>query len=167
MPKVKLVTLTTELMSPNYVSWMNDIEVNRYLEARHVIHDLRTVSRYVQSCYDSAEIELYGIFLCEENLHIGNLKLNLNFVNLRAEVGLFIGEKSFWGQGLATQAILQSCNLSKSGYGLRKITSGLYSKNHSSQRAFEKAGFRFVGKRESHFVFNDGYDDQLLYEKML
>ena len=55
-----------------------------------------------EKCKDNKDIQLYGIFI--EKHHIGNILLmGLNSNHKRIEIGYVIGDKSYWGKGIATQ----------------------------------------------------------------
>ncbi|MFP8953870.1 GNAT family N-acetyltransferase [Natrialbaceae archaeon A-arb3/5] len=56
-------------------------------------------------------------------------------------VGVWVGEITLWGEGIATEAVKFSINwLQKRDYS--GAVAGIYSWNNSSQQVFEKAGFK-------------------------
>ena len=62
-------------VTKEYVGWLNDVEVNKYLESRFVTHNERTVREFVENCAKSNLKYLFGIFIKSDMRHIGNIKL--------------------------------------------------------------------------------------------
>ena len=99
-------TLTKEDVSNEYVAWLNDSDINQFLETRFSIQNLETCEQFVTQMQNDSASFLFGIFNKELNKHIGNIKLG--FINTRhssCQLSLFIGEKSQWGKGFATESI--------------------------------------------------------------
>ena len=104
--RLKIRNLTETDVTERYFNWLSDEEVNQYLEVRFTSQNLSDVKKYVEKMNQSNENLLLGLFEKQKHLHIGNLKIGpINHFHSRAEIDLFIGEKLFWGQGLATEAI--------------------------------------------------------------
>ena len=59
---VALRVLTIDDVSERYVSWMNDQEINQYLESRYTAHDLSSVQSFVADMYASEDDYLFGIY---------------------------------------------------------------------------------------------------------
>ena len=78
--------------------------------------------------------------------HIGNIKLGpIHWLHRRADLSLFIGERKYWGQGYASEAIALVRDWAFRELDLQKLNAGIYSGNHGSRRAFEKCGFELEG----------------------
>lgn len=99
--------------------------------------------------------------------------VGFNFIDRRrrnAGLGLMIGDKSFWGRGIGTEAVRLAIN-----YGfahrnplmkIHKIKAGFLKPNHASRRIQEKLGFKRVGC-EKEEIFHDGqWHDMILTELM-
>ena len=64
---LKSQILCLQELEPNdvtqqYVDWLNDVEINRYLESRHTHHDIQKARLFVELCRDSELEFLFGIF---------------------------------------------------------------------------------------------------------
>jgi len=58
----------------------------------------------VEEKYKSNNDLLFGIFF--DSYHIGNIKLGpIDFIHKVSDVSYFIGEKEYWGKGIATLII--------------------------------------------------------------
>src|SRR5438105_15493808 len=88
-----------------YVGWLNDPEVNRFLESRFVQWTVESVRDYILARQNAFDHFFAICDLCHER-HIGNIKLGpVNPHHRNADVSLFIGEKSYWRRGVASEAI--------------------------------------------------------------
>ena len=74
--------------------------------------------------------------------NVQEYKIRANQQNTRRGViGLFIGEQSNWGKGLATDAIKLISKFANKKFKLKKLVAGCYSNNIGSKKAFLKAGY--------------------------
>jgi len=159
--------LTPADASDRYVSWLNDPEVNQYIESRFCPQTRESVAEFIRGVSNASNY-LFGIFdgaTCE---HIGNIKIgNINPNHRFADVGLLIGEKSHWGKGLASEAIRLVTEFGFKNINLNKLVAGMYDLNSGSYRAFIACGYREVGRHRQHFALGNGkYVDSILVEKL-
>jgi RimJ/RimL family protein N-acetyltransferase len=139
-------------VTPEYVAWMNDPKVGVFLETRFTAHSADDVRRYVTTQNASADAEFLAIIRRADRRHIGNLRIGaIDRHHHTATIALVIGDKSAWGQGLGSEAIVLATSHAFSALGLRKLTARCYSTNTGSIRAFEKAGWRHEGRQVSQF----------------
>ncbi|MCX7827612.1 MAG: GNAT family N-acetyltransferase [Thermanaerothrix sp.] len=163
--------LRFKLLSPddvgeNYVKWMNDPEVTRYLESRFRSYTRQDLVEFVKAASSSGRDFLFGIFDGEH--HIGNIKIgSVDWRHRYGDLGLVVGLKEYWGRGIATQAIMFCCSYAHRELGLRKLFAGIYDGNTGSLKAFLKAGFRRVGVFAEHRLLDGRYVDEVLVEKLL
>lgn len=146
-------------VTPAYVDWLNDPEINRYLESRFAAQTMESVRAFVAAQAEDHSVHLFGIWVPAEHgdddRHVGNIKLGpIHPYHKTADMGFLIGERSYWGQGIASEAIEL---IVKFGFalGVRKITAGAYENNLGSAKALLKAGFVEEGFRSSQVVFGD------------
>jgi ribosomal-protein-alanine N-acetyltransferase len=156
--RLVLRQLSEEDNYSNYYSWMNDLEVTRYLESRFENFSEKKLIEYAKEMNANENILFYGVFLVKNYKHIGNIKLNVNFHHRRGELGLVIGDKAQWGKGFAVEAINSMVSYAFKN-NLHKITAGCYSDNIGSLKAFEKAGFKIDSRRKRHYIVEDRYND--------
>lgn len=149
--RLYLRILSDQDATTDYVDWLNDPEVNQYLETRHSIQSVNSCKAFIKQCNEDKNAHLYGIFLKEGNKHIGNTKIGfINEQYARGELSLFIGEKSCWGKGLAGEVVQALTQYSFESLGLKRIEAGCYENNLGSLRVFLKAGYTLEGFRRSH-----------------
>ena len=78
-----------------------------------------------------------------------------------------IGEKSYWGKGIATLSIKLAKEYSKKKLHLRKLTSGTPIKNIGMIKAFKKNGFKMEGIRKKQLLIDNKYCDHILFGKFI
>ena len=144
-----------------YVRWMNDPNINRYMETWHFPHTRANIEQYVKDHTDNRNEPFFAIFKKEfMGSHIGNIKLGpINWIHRYADISLFMGEKDLWGQGYATEAINLVTEYAFKKLNLHKVKSGIYYDNKGSLRAFQKAGFKIEATLPKHVWFNGDYQD--------
>lgn len=148
-----------------YLEWIHDPEVNRFLESRFSPpKNVVDLAEFIRVCSKSDNTLLLGMFLADQLIHIGNIKLGpINWHHKTADIGFLVGEKSQWGKGFATEAISVVCEYAFLNLGLEKLTAGTYEENLGSQKTLLKCGFiregvlrnQWVsdGRRQNGFVF--------------
>jgi len=156
-PRLCLRTLHEGDVSQAYVDWLNDPEVNCYLETRHTVQTLASCSEFVKRCNSEKSEHLLGVFLRETESHIGNVKLGfVNDIHSRGQISLFIGDKKLWGQGFGREIVSA---ITKYGFDeacLERIEAGCYEGNLSSLRVFLSVGYTVEGFFRSHAVSDSG-----------
>ena len=169
MDKIKLYgkryfleTLLPEDVTERYVQWINDLEVNRFLEVRFSGLNRESTKDFVMS-FDNKTKFLFGIYTCKENIHIGNASLNINANHNIAEFGYFVGDKRYWGENAAMEACYLLLEFGFNKLGLRKIWGGAYLTNISSIFNHKKMGFTQEGRLREHYVDGDTATDVLLF----
>lgn len=139
-----------------YVGWLNDYAVNKYLETRHELQTLEMCRQFIRSCNHDTGSHLFGVFLASNGKHIGNAKIGfINPIHGSAELSLFIGDKNYWGMGFGAEIVKSLTNYSFETLGLAKLEAGCYEGNISSLRAFLKVGYVVEGFLRSHVILEN------------
>jgi [ribosomal protein S5]-alanine N-acetyltransferase len=147
-------------VGPEYVGWLQDPEVNRYLETRFTEQNQATVAAFVERILASEDEHLFAI--CLDGKHVGNIKIGpVKHRHQVADVSLFIGNRAAWGKGVATAAISLVSHYGVRMLGLRKLSAGVYASNRGSTGAFLRAGYVQEGHRRDHYLM-DGTPVDLL-----
>tara|TARA_B100001059_G_scaffold45146_1_gene37756 strand:+ start:295 stop:888 length:594 start_codon:yes stop_codon:yes gene_type:complete len=156
VPLIYLQSIEEDDVSDEYVQWLNDPIINQYLETRHSIQDLQSILAYVVHIQADPNEHLFTIRLKKNNKHIGNIKVgNINTHYNIADISLFIGDKTVWGKGIATQAIQLISSFSIRKLKLRKLNAGAYEQNVASTKAFLNAGYTRDGVLRNHYIFKN------------
>lgn len=164
--RIYLRRLTEDDATEDYVCWMNDPEINQYLESRFHKQTIESIKAFIRSVTNENNYQ-FGIFILDTGKHIGNIKIGgINNNHKYADIGFLIGDKSFWGQGIATEAIKLASDFAFHSLGLHKLWGGAYAPNEGSKKAFLKNGFKIEGCKRSHCLCNGKYVDSFLFGKI-
>jgi RimJ/RimL family protein N-acetyltransferase len=155
LPTIYLQSINLQDANMQYVGWLNDPLVNQYLETRHQTQTLPMVEDFIQNVIANPNEHLFTIRLKGNNRHIGNIKIGSIISNHNiGEVSLFIGEKGFWGKGIAKQAVQLISRFSIETLKLRKLSAGAYRPNKGSTIAFIKSGYSEDAILTEHFILD-------------
>lgn len=164
--RIYLRRLTENDVSEDYVRWMNDPDINQYLESRFYTHTIESTKAFIRSVTNDNNYQ-FGIFTKDENKHIGNIKVGgINLYHRYADIGFLIGEKDYWGMGIATEAIGLATDFAFNTLKLHKLWGGAYSPNVGSVKAFIKNSYEQEGIKRSQYLCNGEYVDDIMYGKV-
>lgn len=150
---------------PRYVEWFNDKEVirglNQFLpmslaEERKWFEDQQKVDRLERPmAIDVKEGDAWR--------HIGGCGLfAFDHQVRRAEFGITIGDKSYWDQGLGSEATRLILDFGFNTLNLQKIMLRVYEYNHRAQQVYAKLGFVEEGRLRRDRFFDGKYYDTIL-----
>lgn len=131
--------LSTKHLSDKYVQWLNDAEVNKFLETGND-YTLKKLKSYLIDI-EQKNILFWAIILKENNEHIGNIKID----PIRDHVGVYgilMGNKEYWGKGLAYEASIAIIDFCFSKIKLKKIRLGVYEDHIAAIKLYQKIGFK-------------------------
>ena len=132
-------------VTPKYISWLNDYEVTKFTEQKYFNHTYESVLNFVIEKYKS-----------EQDSQNGNIKLGpIKWEHKAAEISFFIGEKEFWGKGIATKCVKKLVQFGIKELFLEKVNAGYYEKNIGSGKVLKNCGFEIEGIRESDVIFEN------------
>ena len=88
---------------------------------------------------------------------------NIDWRNRSAEIGIMIGEKTFWNRGYGTETMRLLLMHGFDTLNFHRIWLQVYDKNKRGIRAYEKAGFQHEGKyRQAHYQNGAYFDVHLM-----
>lgn len=156
--------LTTEDATIKYLSWLSDPEINQYLETRWTEQNLECIRLFIQERIAESGCYILAICVQKTGSHIGNIKLGpINKHHSFAEISYFIGDRSYWGKGFATEAIGLITDFGFSQCDLHRCEAGVYAQNRASARALEKNGYQQEGIRREQLVSGQERQDHLYF----
>jgi RimJ/RimL family protein N-acetyltransferase len=149
-------------LTPRYVSWLNDPQVVRYSEQRHVSHTLASCREYAESFRGTPGF-FWAIQVKAERLsHIGNLAAYVDERNRIAELSILIGEPGYGGKGLGTEAWSAAMSHLLDTVRVRKVHAGTMAENRPMLRIFEKTGMTIECRRTRHYLL-EGREVDLVF----
>ena len=138
--RVRLRPMRPADITPQHVGWLNDPEVVRYSNQRFVRHTRYTSRSYLGRFEGSGDVYL-SVRLLESDRPIGTLTAHRQLHHGTADIGILMGERAVWGQGLGGEAFQLLADWLAVQPGMRKITCGTLSVNHGMLKVAQRAGF--------------------------
>ncbi len=154
-PRLMLRPLTVADATERYAAWLNDPQVNRYLETRHAPQTVQSCADFIEAMNRDPDSHLFGVFHREHGNHLGNAKVG--FINRQydtAELSLFIGEKAYWKQGFGQEIVRALTAHAFGELQLERVQAGCYEDNLASLRAFLRVGYAVEGFYRRHVVLD-------------
>jgi [ribosomal protein S5]-alanine N-acetyltransferase len=153
---VTLAPIKSEHLA-HYLEWFADPEVTRFL-SRDMSVTLKQEEEWLDQVSRSETDVAWGLFV--EGQHIGGTGITqIDWRNRRAVTGTIIGDKSWWGRGIASESMSLRTRYAFEELGLEKLMTNVSEGNVASRRALEKAGYQTVGIYRHHvFRHNRWWD---------
>ncbi len=142
------------------VGWLSDPEVVQFSEQRHRTHTPSLQKLYVETMH--LPNRYMGIYYKLDL--VGTINAHVDEYNSVANVGIMIGEKQLWGQGIGREAWKAFCDDLLEN-GVRKIESGTMSCNFGMIKIFRVTGMTEEGRRGDHFLFKNNLVDLVQYAR--
>ncbi len=160
--RLVLRNLKSNDVSQDFVDWLNNPEINKYLSCADTFQTMETCISYVQSYQSRNDVALIGIFLKEKSLHIGNLTLSaVDSHNKSVTIGISLGRKEYMRKGFAKEALTAMVKYCFEQLKFHRLSAGINVYNTISLNLFIKCGFKVEGfLRESSNIngeFQDSY----------
>lgn len=145
------------------VRWRNDDEIWSMLGGRKYFVSEAYEQKWVNDAIvNSKDIRLA---VCERsnNRYIGNVYLtDINYINRSAESHVLIGEREFWGKGLATEAYILLLEYAFKELNLNRVEAFVLENNVASIKMHEKVGYKKEGVLRQRVYKNGLYQNQII-----
>jgi RimJ/RimL family protein N-acetyltransferase len=150
---------------PLFVAWLNDPEVRQHLLVNIPLSQAQEDGWFDRMLARPLEEQPLGIEVRtpEGWRLVGNCSFfDLDWRNRCCEIGIFIGDKEYWGRGYGTQVMQLMLKYGFNTLNLNRVYLRVYESNPRGIKCYEKAGFRHEG-RLRQAIFQDGrYIDLLM-----
>jgi len=156
----RLLLNSVELEDCNltYLSWLNDIETNQFLESCFFENTMPKLKKFVSAQIDDSSSLFLAIRIKDTDKHIGNIKIaNIHPYHKTGEYGIMMGDKTEVGKGYAKEASIAIIKHAFNGLNLQKINLGVISENKVAIKLYENLGFKVEGVlRKNYFHKSSG-----------
>ena len=145
-----------------YTKWINDIDVSLGVTFASVLmtpeQEKEILKKLSRAEYNFAIVEL------KKDELIGNIGFtHIDFINHTAEMGIFIGNKDYWGKGYGAEAIELLLDFGFNILNLHNINLKVYSYNKPAIKCYQKVGFKEVGRlREAKQIAGQKFDQIIM-----
>ncbi len=146
---------------PVWFDWFNDPDVTEHMNKGIYPNSESAQKEYFAHISRSKNDIQLAIILKENDLLVGIIGIHkIDWLHRRGDISVFIGDKTQWGKGIATEAISLVIKHAFTKLNLRKITAGMWSSNAGCKRCFEKSGFALEGTLRKQFFYKGSYVDE-------
>ncbi len=129
---------------PQYVKWLNDIEITQFLRPQMYV-DLLNEKKWFENVSSNTNYQ-FAIIDNQNDKLIGNCGIhNLNLFNQTCIVGIFIGDKKNHGKGFGTEAMRLLLDFGFNVLNLHNIALEVFAFNKRAIKSYEKVGFKTIG----------------------
>jgi diamine N-acetyltransferase len=141
---------------PRYQAWMNDIATQGwagYPVRPEPLSDERMAQWYERGATDQERM-WFTVYETDAWRAVGFCILrDIDLQHRTAEFGMTIGDRADRGKGYGTEAVKLLLDLAFTGLGLNNVQLHIYEFNHAGRRAYQRAGFKEIGRRRrAHFM---------------
>lgn len=145
---------------PLFFEWVNDPEVTEHLLTRYPLSHT-TEHEWIAANHQPGYADAgFAIEKLSDGRLIGNCGLHKTSPESRsAELGILVGDKSVWGQGFGTDAVLTLCRFGFEMMNLHRIELEVFAGNHRAYRVYERLGFVLEGTRRDGIFKAGRYHD--------
>jgi RimJ/RimL family protein N-acetyltransferase len=112
------------------LAWRSDEEIYRHFRSQTEPLDWESH----MSWFASRDSERCDWIVEYQGRRVGAVSLTPN-----NEIGIYIGEKSLWGEGVGSAALKQACDNT-----VKPISAEIHEDNTASQKLFKKVGFERI-----------------------
>jgi len=162
--RLYLKHLSTDELSGNYISWLNDKEVCKYNSHGEKPYTKEMAVEFINSLQNDESRMVCAVYLKENNLHIGNISLQqIDLRNNSAEIAYLFGEKQYWNKGYANEASKLLIDYAFNELKLHRLYFGTHTENIGMQKLGEKLRFKKEGTKKDAQYKNNKYNDIVIY----
>ena len=148
-------------ITPEYESWFHDQEVCKYNSHGLMSHTfdkciLEDIDPFTDIIWAIVQDNSTNGF--QQKIHIGNVALNIDWINRKAEFTCIFGEKEYWGKGICTRILKLAIDHGLNKLNLHKIWLGTAQGNEGMNRVAEKAGMDFETSMPDELFIEGEYE---------
>jgi RimJ/RimL family protein N-acetyltransferase len=159
---VRLASVSADVMAKSFVRWDRDSEAQRLGDfmPTQLISE-KKIKEHIEKREENENAFRFGLCTLEDDKFIGVVSLWLQaWSHNEAWLGIFIGEREYWGKGYGTDAMRLVVQYGFTELNLRRISLGLHAFNERALKSYFKVGFQVEGRERGVFL-RDGvrYDD--------
>ena len=147
-----------------WARWLNDLHVAVPLGDEAYTQPTLDQQEGMIASIGQAGFHAFTIVALADDVPVGRcLLFDIDPVDRRAMLGVFIGERAYWGQGYGRDAVRLLLDY---GFGLLNLNSvmlGVMAFNQRAIRCYEAVGFREIGRRrQARIIAGEKHDVVLM-----
>jgi RimJ/RimL family protein N-acetyltransferase len=161
--RIYMRPLEVEDVTDEYLHWMNDVSLAKYIPAMTFPGTRASVEDYVSREMKNPTIVFLAIVEKSTGRHVGNLKLGpISWVDRNAEYGRLLGDAAARSRGYGSEAARLILRYAFEVLNLHKIFATCLASNNAAIRSNEHCGLRVEAViKEKRFV--EGKYEDIVY----
>jgi RimJ/RimL family protein N-acetyltransferase len=161
---IDLRPLSASDIDGNYVNWLNDAEICQFNSHHTYPYTVKSALDFIVGLEGDQKNLVLAIVAKDTGKHIGNISLQkIDYVNRSAEYAILLGEKEYWGKGIAKEASMLIIRHGFDVLNLHRIYCGTSVKNIAMQKLADALKMKEEGKRKESLYKNGKYVDVIEY----
>ena len=102
--------------------WLNDPEIHRFLLVGHTPITREQEERYYDLQSVASDSYSFEIHVAADGRYIGNIGLkDVDLIHRHGEIGVVVGDKTVWGRGFGSDAIIACLSFAFQTLGLHRV----------------------------------------------
>lgn len=145
-------------INQRYVGWLNNPEINQFLEVRHSHQTIESIVDYINGLRLKKGCEMFAILTKKEQIHIGNITINSYNPNQQRYTffGMMIGDSRAQDAGLGGQAMVLLMEYLFNDLAIIRVECGAIADNQRSWKTVEVLGLRKEGVLRKRSILSSG-----------
>lgn len=132
---VELCPFEEELITSDYLGWLNNKDLMRYSRQRFVHHTRESSIAYLRN-FDNSPNEFWSIHRRSDHLYVGTMTAYVDSVVGVADIGILVGHAEARGKGLGREAWGLTMDYLFRVEGMQKVTGGTSAQNAAMVKVF-------------------------------
>lgn len=162
-PFLCLRELEAEDITDDMMEWFQDMELMRFYTNSGRRIDRDALSQAIRTGKENGDNYTLGIYHNESGCLIGTVKLgHINWRHRISDLATLIGDRRFYGKGLASEAVALGTRVAFEQLDLRALHTSMYMSNVASIKAYRKAGWIIEGRIKGYYIVDGKPEDQIL-----
>ena len=144
--------------------YINNYELMKFLNPSFILpRSLKSEEEYINSIDKDPDKSFSFAIDTLKGKYIGGCGyFNVNRKNGTCYIGIFIGDKNYWGKGYGTDANKVLLNYLFNEFNIRKVLLNVFAYNKRAIKSYEKLGFKIEGTLVDN-IYRDGkYYDEII-----
>ena len=159
--RFELRSLIGKNLEPAYFEWLQDPEINRYLNIYGTKLSKESIRRYVDSHMEPDD-HFFGIYDLDNKM-IGTHSFRYSPLTRRCAVGGMIGDKSYWGKGVILETRATLLSYAFDDRDCFKVEAVCYKENLAAIYNFLRQGWTKEGVFRAHRTINGTSEDLIMF----
>jgi len=148
-----------------WAEWLNDLSVSIPLGSEAYTSITVEEMKNDFNWFSKNNKHVFSIIDNESNNSIGrSIIFDIDHINRKAMLGLFIGEKEYWNKGYGRESLNLLLDYAFNLLNLNSMMLGVSSFNKRAIKCYESVGFKEIGRRRQARIIGNKYYDGILMD---